>query len=53
MLILYLEKKLGIGSVHKLVISKGVQNNFRYILTMDCDGTHHPKYINQMFKIKK
>lgn len=47
---IFRKKKLGIGSAHKLGISKGVQNNFRYILTMDCDGTHHPKYINQMFK---
>lgn len=44
------KKKLGIGSAHKLGILKGFQNKYRYILTMDCDGTHDPKYINRMFK---
>ena len=47
---IFRKKKLGIGSAHKLGISKGVQNKFRYVLTMDCDGTHNPKYISQMIK---
>ena len=48
------KKKLGIGSAHKLGIKMAKKNNYRYVCTMDCDGTHEPKSINTMFKdIKK
>lgn len=47
---IFRKKKLGIGSAHKLGILTGIKKKFRYILTMDCDGTHHPKYINAMIK---
>ena len=47
---IFRKKKLGIGSAHKLGILEGVKKKFRFILTMDCDGTHHPKYIDGMFK---
>lgn len=47
-------KKLGIGSAHKFGIKKGYKLKYRYIITLDCDGTHDPKYINEMVrKIKK
>lgn len=42
------EKKLGIGSAHKFGIRKAYQLKYKYIITMDCDGTHDPKYINKM-----
>jgi len=44
------EKKLGIGSAHKFGIRKAYQLKYRYIITMDCDGTHDPKYIKKMIK---
>lgn len=44
------EKKLGIGSAHKFGIHKAYQLKYKYIITMDCDGTHDPKYINKMVK---
>ena len=44
------EKKLGIGSAHKFGIRKAYQLKYKYIITMDCDGTHDPKYINKMIK---
>lgn len=47
---IFRNKKFGIGSAHKEGILKGIKNKFRYILTMDCDGTHHPKYIESMFR---
>lgn len=47
---IFRKKKLGIGSAHKLGILTGIKKKFRYIITMDCDGTHHPKYIKTMFK---
>ena len=50
---IFRDKKLGIGSAHKLGILEGITKKFRYILTMDCDGTHHPKYIDSMFRYIK
>tara|TARA_X000001036_G_C20487582_1_gene728408 strand:- start:95 stop:805 length:711 start_codon:yes stop_codon:yes gene_type:complete len=47
-------KKLGIGSAHKVGIKLARKKNYRYVCTMDCDGTHHPKHIKKMLiKIKK
>ena len=51
---IFRKKRLGIGSAHKLGIKIAKKNNYRYICTMDCDGTHEPKSIKTMFKyIKK
>ena len=43
-------KKMGIGSAHKFGIKKGYKFKYKFIITMDCDGTHNPKYINYMIK---
>ena len=51
---IFRKKRLGIGSAHKLGIKIAKKNNYRYVCTMDCDGTHEPKSIKIMFKyIKK
>jgi dolichol-phosphate mannosyltransferase len=44
------KKKLGIGSAHKQGIIWGYKKKFLKIITMDCDGTHNPKYIPIMLK---
>jgi dolichol-phosphate mannosyltransferase len=44
------KKKLGIGSAHKQGIIWGYKKGFLKIITMDCDGTHNPKYIPVMLK---
>jgi len=44
------EKNLVKGSANKFGISKAYQLKYKYIITMDCDSTHDPKYINQMVK---
>lgn len=44
------KKKMGIGSAHKFGIKKSYKLQYKFIITMDCDGTHNPKYINQMIK---
>ena len=50
---IFREKKLGIGSAHKVGIKLAKKKNYRYVCTMDCDGTHDPKHIGQMLnKIK-
>ena len=47
---IFRKKKLGIGSAHKLGIKIAKKNNYQYVCTMDCDGTHDPKSIKIMFK---
>ena len=40
--------KMGIGSAHKDGIKFAYKNNYDFVITMDADGTHDPKYINEM-----
>ena len=50
---IFREKKLGIGSAHKVGIKLAKKKNYRYVCTMDCDGTHDPKHIKKMLnKVK-
>jgi len=50
---IFREKKLGIGSAHKAGIRLAKKRNYRYVCTMDCDGTHNPKHIKKMlYKIQ-
>ena len=42
------EKKLGIGSAHKLGLRWGFRKKYKKIITMDADGTHDPKYIKKL-----
>ena len=42
--------KMGIGSAHKDGIRYAYKNNYELVITMDADGTHDPKYINEMVK---
>ena len=50
---IFRKKKLGIGSAHKLGIKIAKKNNYQYVCTMDCDGTHDPKTIKLMFRYIK
>ena len=43
-------KKLGIGSAHKVGLNWGFKRKYKKIITMDCDGTHNPIYIDRMLK---
>ena len=50
---IFREKKLGIGSAHKVGIKLAKKKNYRFACTMDCDGTHDPRHIKKMLlKIK-
>ena len=44
-------RKMGIGSAHKHGIKKAIKKKFRFVCTMDCDGTHDPRHINKMLKL--
>ena len=51
---IYLENrksKLGIGSAHKFALRWAYKKKYKIIVTMDCDGTHHPKYIDKMINV--
>jgi dolichol-phosphate mannosyltransferase len=39
------EKKLGVGSAHKVAIEYAYTSGYNILITMDCDGTHDPKII--------
>ena len=45
------EKRLGIGAAHKDGIKYGYKKRYNFIISLDCDGTHDPKYINKMIKL--
>ena len=47
------KKKLGIGSAHKFGIKYAYKCKYKYIITMDCDGTHNPLYIKKMLQLLK
>ncbi len=47
------QKKLGIGSAHKFGIKYAYKHNYTHLITMDCDGTHDPAYINKMLRLLK
>ena len=50
---IFRNEKLGIGSAHKDGIKLAKKKNYRYVCTMDCDGTHDPRHIKKMLdKIK-
>ena len=42
--------KLGIGSAHKVGLKWGFKRKYEKIITMDCDGTHNPIYINRLLE---
>ena len=45
--------KMGIGSAHKYGVKYAYKNNFKILITMDSDGTHHPKYIKKFLHLIK
>lgn len=50
---LFRKKKRGIGSAHKDGIKWCYKKKYSTIVSMDCDGTHDPKYIPILLKSSK
>lgn len=50
---IFRKKKSGIGSAHKDGIKFCYKNNYDLIVTMDCDGTHDPRYFKELFEKSK
>ena len=50
---IFRKKKSGIGSAHKEGIKFCYNNSYDFIITMDCDGTHDPKYFKELIQKSK
>ena len=50
---IFRKNKSGIGSAHKDGIKYCYGKKYDLIITMDSDGTHDPKYFNQLIKYSK
>ena len=47
------EKKMGVGSAHLRALEFAYSNKYEFLVTMDADFTHNPKYIKQMLKLNE
>lgn len=45
--------KLGLGSAHKLGLIYSIKKNYDFILSMDADFSHHPKYIPSLIGLSE
>ena len=43
--------KLGLGSAHKLSLIYSIKKNYDFIISMDADFSHHPKYIPNLISL--
>lgn len=50
---IFRQNKFGIGSAHKDGIFFAYKNKYDIIITMDCDGTHDPKYLKNLINISR
>ena len=47
------KRRKGIGRAHRDGLAWAYKKKFAYVITMDSDLAHHPKYILQVLKKKK
>ena len=45
-------KKMGLGAAHKQAFSFATKHGYAYLITMDADLTHDPKYIPDLLALK-
>lgn len=50
---LFRNRRMGIGSAHKIGIKYAYKHKFKFAFTLDADGTHDPKYIKKMLEVAK
>lgn len=48
--VIHRERKLGIGSAYILGFKFALERNFDYIITMDADFSHQPKYLSALIE---
>lgn len=46
--VIHRPRKAGLGSAHMLAIKKAIAGNYDFLITMDADFSHHPKYLPQI-----
>lgn len=46
--VIHREKKLGIGSAHRVGLQYAIDRRYAYVMTMDADGSHSPEYLRPM-----
>ena len=47
------KNKMGVGSAHLRAFQYAYLKKYEYLITMDSDFTHNPKYIKKMIKLNK
>jgi len=47
------KEKLGVGSAHLKALEFAYSNKYNFLITMDADFTHNPKYVKQMLKLSE
>ena len=50
---IFRNKRYGVGSAHKQGLKYAYSKKYKYVITMDADGTHDPKYIKLLVKKAK
>ena len=50
---IFRNKKLGVGSAHKVGIKLAYKHKYKILITMDADGTHNPRYIPELIRFNK
>ena len=50
---IFRNKRYGVGSAHKEGLKFAYKKKYKYVITMDADGTHDPKYINILLNNSK
>ncbi len=49
--VIHRPSKLGLGTAHLLAMKYAIHGGFDYLITMDADFSHHPKYLPTMVKL--
>jgi dolichol-phosphate mannosyltransferase len=46
--VIHRERKMGIGSAHKLGFQYAMDHGYRFVITMDADFSHSPRHLREM-----
>lgn len=47
------DSKMGVGSAHLRALEFAYHNKYDFLITMDADFTHNPKYLNSMLEMNR
>ena len=50
---IFRNKRYGVGSAHKQGLKYAYSKKYKYVITMDADGTHDPKYLKSLIQKSK